>query len=250
MAKDTITLALNGEVTIHDFASAVSNLETLVHALSEEFGVADKIEWIIHDLQAGSAVATIRGETETVEQAERVVEAYASVGKALQAGERPDFSEHVVRAATGITKILGDRVTSIRFETPDLDVTVAAHPDITLASATVRSLGALEGRVQTLSNRKGLRFNLYDTLHDRAVSCYLQEGKEDLMREIWGKRAIVEGEVTRDALTGRPLAVRRVFNIQVLPEGQRGSYLKARGITPRGLGAPRAEEVIRRVRDA
>lgn len=250
MAKDTITLALNGEVTIHDFASAVSNLETLVHALSEEFGVADKVEWIVHDLQAGSAIATIRGETDVAEQAERVVEAYASVGKALQAGKRPDFSEQVVRAANGITKVLSDRVTSIRFETPDLDVTVAAHPDIASASATVKSLGALEGRVQTLSNRKGLRFNLYDTLLDRAVSCYVQEGKEDLMRQIWGRRAIVEGEIHRDAITGRPIAVRRISSIRVLAEGQRGSYLVARGIAPREVGAPRAEEVIRQLRDA
>jgi len=250
MAKDTITLAINGEVTIHDFASAVSNLEALVHALSQELGVADKVEWIVHDLQTGSAIATIRGESDIIEQAERVVEAYASVGKALQAGKRPDFSEQVVRAASAITNILDHRVTSIRFETPDVDVTISAHPDIALASATVKSLGAIEGRVQTLSNRKGLRFNLYDTLHDRAVSCYLQEGKEDLMREIWGKRAIVEGEVNRDAITGRPIAVRRVSSIQIMPEGQPGTYLKARGIAPRGAGAPRAEEVIRRLRDA
>lgn len=250
MAKDTITLALNGEVTIHDFASAVSNLEILVYALSEELGVADKVEWIVHDLQTSSAIATIRGETDVIEQAERVVEAYASVGRALQAGNRPDFSERVVRAASEIISILNDRVTSIRFETPDLDVTIAAHLDLALASTTVKSLGAIEGRVQTLSNRKGLRFNLYDTLHDRAVSCYLQEGKEDLMREVWGKRAIVEGEINRDAITGRPIAMRRISSIQVLPEGQRGSYLRARGIAPRGLGAPRAEEVIRQLRDA
>lgn len=250
MAKDTITLVLNGEITFRDFATAVSNFETLVQALSQELGVADKVEWFIHDLQVSSAKATVRGETDVIEQAERVVKAYQSIGEALQAGRRPDFSEQVVRAANGITNILSDRVTSIRFETPDSDVTISAQPDIALASATVKSYGAIEGRVQTLSNRKGLRFNLYDTLHDRAVSCYLQEGKEDLMREVWGKRVVVKGEISRERLSGRPVVVRQITDIRVLPETERGSYLEARGAAPRKPGTPMPEEVIRRLRDA
>ncbi|MBI4289626.1 MAG: hypothetical protein HY671_14515 [Chloroflexi bacterium] len=250
MAKDTITLALNGEVTIRHFASAISNLETLVQALSDELGVADKVEWVIHDLQVGSATATIRGETEILEQAERVVDAYASVGKSLQAGKRPDFTDRVVKAASAITGILDDRVSSVRFETADLDVTISRHADVTSPVAIVKSFGAIEGRVQTLSNRKGLRFNLYDTLHDRAVSCYVKEGQEDQLREVWGKRAIVEGEISRERLSGRPVAIRQVSAIRALSEVERGSYLEARGVSPLKAGAPMPEETIRRLRDA
>ena len=126
----------------------------------------------------------------------------------------------------------------------------SAQPNIAAISGTVQSLGAIECKVQTLSNRKGLRFNLYDTLHDRSVACYVEEGKEDLLREIWGKRATVEGEVSRDKVTGRPVAVRRIAAIRIQPESQKGSYLKARGSAPRKPGAPRAEEIIRRLRDA
>lgn len=249
MAKDTITLALNGEVDLHHFATAVSNLEILVQGLSKEKG-AENIRWVIHDLQTSSAMATVRGESDILGEVERVVDAYEDVGQSLQAGERPDYSESVVKAANAITAVLGDKVTSVRFETPEREFTVASQPEITIALAIMKSFGAIEGRIQTLSNRKGLRFVLFDTLHDRAVSCYLSEGQEERLREIWGKRAIVEGEISREKNSGRPLAIRHIADIKTLEEIQRGSYLRARAVAPRKPGAPLAEVIIRQLRDA
>ncbi|MBI4289655.1 MAG: hypothetical protein HY671_14660 [Chloroflexi bacterium] len=250
MAKDTITLALNGDVELHHFSKALSTLETLVQALTRDLVATEKIRWIIHDLQVSSAIATVRGECDVLQEVERVVDAYVDVGRALERGQPPNFSQSVIRAASGISQLLDDNVPSIRFETADSDITIATQPNITASGATVQSVGAIEGRVQTLSNRKGLRFNLYDTLRDRCVSCYVDEGKEDLLREIWGKRTIVEGEITRDALSGRPLAARRISLIHVLPEIEKGNYLRARGIAPRLHNARRAEEIIRGLRDA
>src|SRR3990170_4221406 len=108
MPKDTITLALNGEVYLHHFTKAVSKLEILVQELSNDLGVAKEIRWVVHDLQVGSAVATIRGESDVLQEVERIVNAYSNVGQALQAGKRPDFSDQVVKAASGITDILDD----------------------------------------------------------------------------------------------------------------------------------------------
>jgi len=249
MGKDTITLALNGEVDLHYFATAVSNLEILVKELSEEKG-AENIRWVIHDLQTSSAMATVRGESDILEEVERVVNAYEDVGQSLQAGKRPNYSDPVVRAANAITAVLGDKVTSVRFETPEQEFTVASRPEIAVASVVLKSFGAIEGRMQTLTNRKGLRFVLFDTLHDRAISCYLSEGQEERMRELWGKRAIVEGEVSREKDTGHPLAIRHIADIKALEEIQRGSYLRARAVAPRKPGAPLAEVIIRQLRDA
>lgn len=249
MAKDTITLALNGEVDLYRFAAAVSNLEILVQGLSKEQG-AENIRWIIHDLQTSSAMATVRGESDILQEVERVVNAYEDVGQSLQAGKRPNYSEPVVKAANAITAVLGDKVTSVRFETPDREFTVASRPEIAIASVIMKSFGAIEGRIQTLSNRKGLRFILFDTLHDRAISCYLSEGQEERMREIWGKRAIVEGEISREKESGRPLAIRHITDIKALEERQRGSYLRARAVAPRKPEAPLAEVIIRQLRDA
>ena len=117
-------------------------------------------------------------------------------------------------------------------------------------STPLSAFGAIEGRIETLSKRKGLRFVLYDTVHDRAVACYLREGQEELMRGGWGRRAIVEGLITRDAVTGLPASIRQVSHIEFLPETSQGSYRNARGVIPFGPEDPSPEDLIRRLRDA
>lgn len=102
--------------------------------------------------------------------------------------------------------------------------------------------------MQTLSSRGGLRFTLYDLLHDKAVSCYLAEGYEEIMRDLWGKIATVEGLVTRDPLSGRPLAVRQITTVTPKPDLPI-SYRDARGAAP-SLTGLLPEHPIRRLRDA
>lgn len=250
MAKDTITLTLDGEISFQNFADAISHFHSLVQALSQEMGMAEDIDWLIHDLQAGSATATVRGEAESPEKVEKVVSAYGELAKDLEGGRTPNFSTRVLREANAIAGMLDDRITSIRFETPEVDASISKQPNIVISTSTKVAIGAIEGRVQTLTNRKGLRFTLFDALHDRSVSCYIEEGRQEIMREIWGKRAIVEGEISRDIVSGRPLAIRRITNVRVLPEVEKGSYLAARAVAPRKPGALLPEQIIRRLRDA
>jgi hypothetical protein len=250
MAKNTVTLALNGEVPFDEYTDAISHFRTLVNALSAELGVGDMVEWFIHDLQAGSATVTIRGESEKPEETERVIDAYTNVAKALLGGNPPAYGTPVVRAAAGITRILNSRITSIRFETADVDIVITSTPTITTTETVRTAIGTVEGRVQTLTERKSLRFTLYDGLHDRAVSCYVREDQREVMPDWWGKRAIVEGEVSREIESGRPIAVRKITRVQTLSEVERGSYLAARAVAPMRPGSPLPEEVIRRLRDA
>lgn len=90
--------------------------------------------------------------------------------------------------------------------------------------------GGIQGRVQTLTNRGGLRFHLYDLLNDRSVSCYLEEGQEDIMRDVWGQLAVVEGWVHRDPVTGRPMSIRKVRNVSPVSEVATDRYREARGV--------------------
>ena len=141
----------------------------------------------------------------------------------------------------------------MRFENGRADVTVrydrdAASPDVSGAQTT--ALGAVEGLVQTLSNRGGLRFILYDLVFDKAVSCYLDPGREDVMIDAWGQRAIVEGDVSRSTADGRPLTIRSVSRVSLVDDPPADSYLRARGAVPLRTGAPMPEETIRKIRDA
>lgn len=249
MTNTTLTIALNGDVSLDAFAAGVRAFHELIEALSAEIGRDAAIDWTVVGLEAGSAIATIRGESEQDEVVERVVRAYDAVGRALQGDEPIPYSDKVVASARALTKILNGRVTSIRFETADDDVTIA-KPLGEQPPPLLGAYGAIEGRVLTLTSRNEPRFTLYDALNDRAVSCYLQEGQEELMRGVWGHRAIVKGWVSRDPKTGRPVTIRRITDVILLEDTPPGTYRRARGIAPIGPGDLRAEEAIRRVRDA
>jgi len=175
------------------------------------------------------------------------------VGHALETGSTVPYSEKVAQPASQLRTMLSKRVESLRFETADAEATLTAQEAVAIVPlfpAAKPAFGTVEGRVQTLTNRGSLRFTLYDKLNDRPVSCYVAEGREDLLRNIWGKIAVIEGKVSRDRFTGRPTAVRQVTNIEVRDEFEAGSYRLARGVVPLGPQEPRAEKVIRRMRDA
>lgn len=265
MALNTLTIALTGEVGLNQFMEAVRRFHDLVNGLSAEAGASEDVLWVIDDLNAGSALATVRG-LGPIEKIEHVVREYGEVGVAIEQGRRLTHHSRKVRiAANGLRKIAGGRIDSVRLETPERETILRAvlvHPkdqqafavpspppplwDIRPAPA---AYGAIEGRVQTLSNRGGLRFTLYDTLNDKAVSCYLAEGYEDIMRDVWGRLAVVEGLVSRDPLSGRPLAIRRVRQVTPLQERSIDSYQDARGVSP-PLTDLLPEQAIRRLRDA
>ena len=158
----------------------------------------------------------------------------------------------VKQAAEAIIALAED-MEYIRFETSDNDFTVygARHTSDALDSSfpTV-SIGAITGRIQTLSNRSGLRFNLYDAVHDKAVACYLNTEQEGIVREAWGRRAIVSGTVSREASTGRPIAIRQIIDIEMIEDAPPGSYRHARGAVPWQPGYKKPEDIIRQLRDA
>jgi len=260
---DTVTLAMDGEVSLDDFATAMDHFRGLVQALTDELADGNAVRWVIDQLMAGSALATARG-IPTHDSARKrlaaVVSGYLEVGRSLEHRRPVPFSPSVGRAAAGLATLL-PRVESIRFETPEDEAIVAGgltEPagEGQLAFEVHRTTerrrpayGAVRGRVQTLSSRGQLRFTLYDALNNRAVSCYLAEGQQDLMRSAWDQMAIVEGLVTRDA-SGRPLSVRQVREVRILAESGPKDYLMARGAIPIPPDAPRPEEIIRRLRDA
>lgn len=249
MANDIITLALSGDVPLGAFDTAVRHFTALVNAITHDLAIPD-IEWDISALETGSAIISIRGASTDTTAVEKAVRAYSSVGKALEEQQRIPYSDRVAREAIAIAGVISDRVPYVRFETLESDATIYSKTPQNIISPIVISIGAVEGKIQTLTNRKGLRFTLFDTLHDKAVSCYLHEDQEDLMRQSWGKRAIISGKISRERFSGRPVSMRDISDVEILVESIPGSYLKARGISPRPQNTPLPEESIRRLRDA
>ena len=244
MADDTLTFAMGGRVEIGQFQEGITRFQRLVAALTPRAGV----KWVIEDLQPGSAVVTLRAETNAPAKVKKIVEAYGGIGKALESREPLHYNKRVKQAAESI-KILADSLEYVRFETPLCDYTISKTGTAPVHRTFSVSIGAISGRVQTLSNRGSLRFNLYDTVLDKSISCYLQPGQEELMREAWGRRVRVSGQVSRETTSGLPKAIRQILGIEILEEVAPGSYRLAKGAVPRQLGEEMPEDIIRRLRD-
>lgn len=249
MFEKTLSLELGGEVPFDDFAETMQHFHRLIELLSQEVGGQSSIAWVIEDLSGGSAAATIRGEAERPETVAGVVRAYSTVGHALERGEVIPYSPRVAEAARNITRVLNGEVTSIRFGT-EQDVATIESVAMGQQQNFVYALGSLEGRIETLKSHRGLSFTLYDALNNLAIDCVAEPEQSELLRDAWGRRALVAGRIKRDASSGRPLAINPVEEIEMLPEVQPGSFRKARGIAPAGPDDPPAHVVIRQLRDA
>jgi hypothetical protein len=250
MPANTLTLALSGEVTLLDLGRALEGLRQLVYSLSEEIGGGTKVEWIVEELSSGSALATFRGEAPEEAVVERIVQAYGLVGSSLESAEAIPYSDRVRKGAHDIARLVDGRITSIRFETPISEATITGAAAKGIPSPGLEfSRGMIKGLVQTLTSRGSLRFTLYDTIFDRAVSCYLKPGQEDVMRGAWGNFVHVSGRVGRDPERGRPVIVRDISDVRVVQVLEPGTYKHARAVLRGHQATGAAEEIIRRLRD-
>lgn len=248
MTKDTLTLALEGDVPLDDFSKAIQRFTGLVHALSEEISSEVNVEWVIQELQSGSAIATVQGICDTEGIVSQIVDAYAEVGDALARGENIPFSHSVRTEASRLTDILNGRISYIRFETADRDVLITGRTTADRRPHPIKySFGTIKGTVQMLTMRRGLKFTLYDVLFDKAVSCYLREGQEEMMRNAWGKRAVVSGRIGREPEHGHPVVVREVTGIRILKDVAPGSYTRAKGVIPWREGDESAAVTIKKL---
>ena len=248
MTKNTLTFELGGRVEIADFANGIAAFQRLVAALTPRD--AD-VAWVVEDLQPGSAVVTLRGESDDPAAVELIVDDYEKVAAALSRHE--DLPQQLDQRATAAAYAISDLTgvfDSVRFETTDVDHAIYRKGHDPYRPSTRLSLGGITGTIQASGNRGGLRFNLYESVLNKAVACYLASGQEELMRHAWGRRASVSGKISREASTGRPIAIRNIMGVKILENTPPGSYRRARGAVPWQPGDLLPEEAIRRLRDA
>lgn len=261
--KDSLTITLEGEVTLQVFTRTLVSLQDLINAISHEVAGKADIRWVITGLESGSTTATMRGIERSANQfpVTRVIEAYEEVGESLQSNRPPPerLGAAVALRVADFKRVVTSHVTDVRMETEDFDailkvdhlspVTPIGEP-MRLVEKPNWSYGSVRGRVQAASSRGQLRFTLYESVNDRAVSCYLGEHQDALITENWGRSVYVSGRVTRDPDTGRPLAIRRITEMVPVPEFEPGSWRDAKGAYGWRDGDPLPERVIRESRDA
>lgn len=248
VAGDSVTFRVDGELTIETVADAFARFRKVLQALEQD--QVARVRWVLAGLDYGSASITARAEPLDDESARKIpslTERYLAAGREVSGGVF-DQSRPLLRLVRHLAEV-ADAQHRVTLETADDELIFAAPVSggVGAGTQTTKSLGTVRGRVETLSHRKGYRFTLYELATDRPVSCYLQADHEDLMRDAWGHIADVTGLVTRDAESGRPLAIRRVTSVDVVADGDAMGFLRARGAVG---GSEPAEAIIRRIRDA
>ena len=250
MTNTTLTLALGGDIPFDQFVQTMERFRRLVDLLTQDVAGGVEIGWAIDELATGSAVITIRGESEQPGAVARVTRAYVVIGDALERHQPVPFSPRIARAAESLTQVLNGTITSIRFEAGEDVATVTSTVPVEQAASLLGAYGAIEGRIETLSSRRGLSFNLYDLLNDRPIRCQLEPDQAEAVRDAWDRHVIVRGWVRRDPTSGRPVSISPVHSIETVPDVERGSYRRARAVLPTRPGELPPHVVIRRLRDA
>ncbi|MCY4652450.1 MAG: hypothetical protein OXC95_04710 [Dehalococcoidia bacterium] len=154
MSGNTLTFELGGQVEIEDLENGVARFRRLVSALAT--GVP--VNWVVEDLQIGSAAITIRAVSSDDAGVERVLEDYASVGHSLAEGEPLQFAQSKVIEAANEIALLAESHEYVRFETPYTDYTIyGAGTALKKPDSPRSAIGVVTGTIQTLSSRAGLR---------------------------------------------------------------------------------------------
>jgi hypothetical protein len=95
-----------------------------------------------------------------------------------------------------------------------------SHSSVTNVNVLIGSprtaYGTVEGRLQMLSERGGLRFVIYDSATDKAIRCLFEEEMLDEIASAFRKRVLVYGKI-RYRLDGTTTSV-HVERFEVFPE--------------------------------
>ena len=181
MADKTVTLKLQGGVTLRSLASAVTNFSNLISELSAE-AKARGMQWDITGLEAGSAELTAQANLHDGfrdDQADFVVASYAKIGQELAEHQQlTQYRQRIRKPALALAEFatLGV-VEEVVFETPEVDAIVRPEPRASSAAATfpapialpVPAFGAVTGRVRLFTT--GAAYASRSTSRSPTVLC-------------------------------------------------------------------------------
>jgi hypothetical protein len=253
MARTTLSLELEGEVTLADLAQAIQTVQRMADLVSDRVAHGATVRWVVRDLEAGSARAEAVGVYEDETVVDRIIE---EIEESAKASEFMRPGDPALQAEIDqLTAMVNGSITAIRLggtERYELrPQAVGVMPLMVVASDRSSDLGEVSGRVEAMNSHDARWFNVYDLIDNKRVRCTLSQALEGQMKDIWQRLVTVEGRVQRDAVSGRPLAVTEVTNITIHDEPDPGAWRSAIGVVSvLGDNVPTNEETIERFRDA
>lgn len=249
MNKDTIAFILRGEVDLLLFTEALDRWRDLIDILSSEVGERKDITWEIAKLSSSDPHVYVQGISEDIQAVEKVVGAHGAIWDAIINNRAVPYSDAVESRARAISTIIDGSITGIEFITNDFETVISQSYGIELEEQKSYTLGSVTGRIKTLSIHNRKRFVLYDTIFNRAITCYYPDDLENLVDDSYKHLVVVTGKLHRDAESDRVTQITDVISIDPLGPSLGGRFEDAKGILPWKEGDDLPEDIIRRLRD-
>jgi hypothetical protein len=222
-----LTLEIDGQrISAEKFARGVRAFLTLIEAVGKNVsGQPRGIRWLV-EVRPGSANIDFIPEAVKVtdDTLPRVLdEIILGVAHIESHAERPpNFSNSALRGVRELASILDgkegelDQVRIWRNGKPS-KVTPRSIANVdSLLGTSSKDWGTIEGRLSVLSERRGLRFAVYDPVTDKPTRCHFDEEIISEVVKAFGKRVSVCGLI-RYRGDGEPLSI-RVEEFHVFPE--------------------------------
>ncbi len=123
-----------------------------------------------------------------------------------------NFNERALRSLRDRSNVVGrtesdDTTVRVWVRRDPIDVTAKAAANISgLLASEHEDYGSIEGRLQTLSERGGLQFIVYDRLWDRPARCYIPDHLVEMALVAFRSRVEVYGLI-RYRKDGKPVSI-------------------------------------------
>lgn len=264
MVERTYAIRVDGTVSLRRWSAMLSAWQDSLSAISTQVGQDRVLSISIDELTYGSAFTEVLAEFDAEPSAVLFTQAYDSLSRGLRTGDISDVPKSLQKP--GKKMLDAARIDSgdgfiLSSESGDFVVSPASQGTESSVSTVVPdqvvAYGVVSGRLQALSSRGSLRAVIFDEIHDKAVRCFLSIDQHERARELWDQHVIVQGLISRDPATGRPLSIKNIKTIDVddskasaNDEHDMFAWRKARGALKHVHPELSSEELIRLVRDA
>lgn len=226
-AREEITLKLDGAlITPEDFKKAVQAFVELLLTVTEEIAHGGKRPLWNMSVREGSTILVARPvpDVQTRKAARATIKQVKSTVTKIERG-RFDFSEFTSKTLYAVRELASLPAKLNRNGISTVTIGGGEGKAAPLTSKTAdflkknlgaqrNSIGSIEGKLSTISERGTFQFVVFDSLADRGINCFLDQDKFRDAHAAFGKRVSVFGLIQYDR-DGKPLSI-RVEKIRIL----------------------------------
>lgn len=220
------------------------------------------LEWVVTDLGTASLDAYVRSiprtEAALAERVDRRVSASFVAGlDAVERGDAlpPDFSELGLNQLRRLSQGLGRNGATgfnATYIDEDQSASVSEQSGVNvkrLLAPETKAIGSVIGRLDLISLRRYLRYNVYDAVSKRPVRAAFDEEQLETVKGALGRRVLVAGTVNRNS-RGQPIRIDSP-RLTVLPsEEELPRTDEIVGLDPTFTGEMSTEGYVRQLRNA